>query len=71
MNPRTGVKNDHNVCWLKPLPGPLADAAGVRVSEYDLIGLDSNSIRTKQGRSYACSQWCDVLSPEGAEPIAW
>ena len=71
LTPRTGVKNEHNVCWLKPLPGPLADAAGVRVSEYDPLGLDSNTIRTKQGNTFTCSQWCDVLSPEGAEPIAW
>lgn len=25
----------------------------------------------KHGNSYACSQWCDLLTPAGAEPIAW
>ncbi|MDQ0899242.1 beta-galactosidase GanA [Paenibacillus sp. V4I7] len=69
---RTGVKNMNNVCWIKPLPGPLAEAAGVYVSEYDPIGKDAHTIRMKKnGKTYSCRQWCDILEPSGAEPIAW
>ncbi|WP_372633137.1 beta-galactosidase trimerization domain-containing protein [Cohnella sp.] len=68
---RTGVKNDNNVCWIQPLPGPLAEAASVTVSEYDPIGKDKHIIRTWTGKSYSCGQWCDILTPAGAEPIAW
>lgn len=68
---RTGVKNDNNVCWIRPLPGPLAEAAGVTVSEYDPIGGELHTIVDKHGNSYACSQWCDLLTPAEAEPIAW
>ncbi len=56
---------------MRPLPGPLADAAGTTVAEYDPIGNDIHAIRTKSGKTYSCSQWCDILEPAGAETIAW
>ena len=68
---RTGVKNMNNVCRMEPLPGPLAEAAGVYVSEYDPIGKDVHTIRSRNGNSYACTQWCDILELSGAEPVAW
>lgn len=68
---RTGVKNMNNACWIEPLPGPLAQAAGVTVEEYDPIGKDEHSIRLNNGKTYTCTQWCDMLKPAGAEPIAW
>lgn len=67
--PRTGVKNQNNVCWIQPLPGPLAGTAGVAVAEYDPIGKDSNIINWN-GKSYSCNQWCDILTLQGAEPVA-
>ncbi|MGO4109736.1 beta-galactosidase [Paenibacillus sp. YAF4_2] len=67
--PRTGVKNPNNVCWIQPLPGPLSESAGVTVAEYDPIGKDKNSINWNN-KSYSCSQWCDILTPQGAEPVA-
>lgn len=70
LMPRTGVKNQHNVCWIQPLPGPLSAAAGVTVAEYDPIGKDAHKIRW-QDKSYSCSQWCDILTPQSAEPVAW
>ena len=71
LTARSGVKNMNNVCWMRPLPGPLADAAGTTVAEYDPIGNDIHAIRTKSGKTYSCSQWCDILEPAGAETIAW
>ncbi|MGO4269694.1 beta-galactosidase [Paenibacillus sp. TAF58] len=68
---RTGVKNMNNICRMEPLPGPLAEAAGVYVSEYDPIGKDVHTIRAKNGKTYTCMQWCDILELSGAEPIAW
>ncbi|WP_244860646.1 beta-galactosidase [Thermobacillus xylanilyticus] len=68
--PRTGVKTRTNLCWIRPLPGPLAETAGVMVAEYDPIGKETNSIRWN-GKTYSCNQWCDILTPQGAEPAAW
>lgn len=68
---RSGVKNMNNVCRMEPLPGLLAEAAGVSVSEYDPIGKDVHSIRAKNGKTYTCAQWCDILELSGAAPIAW
>lgn len=68
---RTGVKNMSNVCWIHPLPAHLAEAAGVTVAEYDPVGNDVHTIRMQDGKTYSCSQWCDVLETAGAETVAW
>lgn len=68
---RTGVKNMRNVCEMRPLPGLLAEAAGVVVSEYDAIGRSEHTIRDAQGRIFAAQQWCDLLELRGAQAIAW
>ncbi|MET1167586.1 beta-galactosidase trimerization domain-containing protein, partial [Bacillus velezensis] len=68
---RTGVKNMRNVCEMLPLPGLLAEAAGVVVSEYDAIGNSEHRIRNVEGKTFAAKQWCDLLELRGAEPIAW
>lgn len=68
---RTGVKNMDNVCVMQPLPGLLSRAAGVWVHEYDPIGGAAHVIRDEASDTFACSQWCDLLTPVTAEPIAW
>jgi len=71
LTPRTGAKNRNNVCWMELLPGPLAEAAGVNVMEYDPVGKDKHSFRWEDGKLYSCSQWCDILKPQAAKAIAW
>lgn len=68
---RSGVKNTNNICVMQPLPGLLSRAAGVWVNEYDPIGGEGHAIQDQEGRSFACSQWCDLLTLVTAEPIAW
>jgi beta-galactosidase len=68
---RTGVKNLNNVCWMLPPPGPLARCAGVMVEEVDPIGDAAHQVKQASGKRYACRQWCDILQPTTAEPIAW
>ncbi|GMK41132.1 beta-galactosidase [Paenibacillus sp. CCS19] len=70
LSARTGVKNENNICWMQPLPGPLADAAGVVVKEYDPVGNDAQSLVAADGTEYQCSQWCDLLEPSTAEVLA-
>ena len=70
LTPRTGVKNLNNVCWIQPLPGPISNAAGVTVAEYDPIGRDVHHF-SWQNKTYSCSQWCDILTPQSAESVAW
>ncbi|WP_110931563.1 beta-galactosidase [Paenibacillus bouchesdurhonensis] len=68
---RSGVKHMNNQAVMLPLPGLLAECTGVRVEEYDPIGQDKHRVVNSEGRSFTCSQWCDILSLQGAEAIAW
>ncbi|OWA34186.1 beta-galactosidase [Saccharibacillus sp. O16] len=63
LTARTGVKNLNNVCVMQPLPGLLADCAGVTVREYDPLGSDVVRLDAEDGEQYACSQWADILDP--------
>ncbi|WP_367618577.1 beta-galactosidase trimerization domain-containing protein [Paenibacillus andongensis] len=56
---------------MEPLACPLSEVAGVYVSEYDPIGKDVHTIRAKNGKTYTCMQWCDILELSGGEPVAW
>ncbi|UQZ34951.1 beta-galactosidase [Paenibacillus sp. PK3_47] len=71
LSNRSGVKNMNNICVMQPLPGMLSRAAGVWVKEYDPVGGDIHALVDSQGDTFQCSQWCDLLSPVTAEPIAW
>ncbi|WP_438496929.1 beta-galactosidase [Paenibacillus sp. IHBB 3054] len=68
---RSGVKNSNNICVMQPLPGLLSRAAGVRVDEYDPVGLEVHTLVDPEGNSFECSQWCDLLTPVTAVPVAW
>jgi len=68
---RSGVKNINNIAVMQQLPGLLSHAAGVRVDEYDPIGKEIHVVVDEQGQPYESSQWCDLLTPTTAEPIAW
>ncbi|WP_256701418.1 beta-galactosidase [Paenibacillus sp. P3E] len=68
---RSGVKNMNNICVMQPLPGFFSRAAGVSVEEYDPVGSENHLLVDRESMLYECSQWCDILRPEGAEPIAW
>ncbi|WP_342424403.1 beta-galactosidase [Paenibacillus sp. FSL E2-0178] len=71
LTSRSGVKNMNNICVMQPLPGLFSRAAGVTVEEYDPVGGEVHLLRGSDGTRYECSQWCDILRPEGAEPIVW
>lgn len=68
---RTGVKNMNNVCWMKQLPGLLAECTGVVIDEYDPVGSSKHKVRLENGSEYECSQWCDIIKPETAKVIGW
>lgn len=71
LTSRSGVKNMNNICVLQPLPGLFSRAAGVTVTEYDPIGGEVHLLHDAEGQHFECTQWCDILHPESAEPIAW
>jgi beta-galactosidase len=56
---------------MQPLPGLFSRAAGVTVEEYDPVGDEVHLLRDSEGLLYECTQWCDILQPDGAEPVAW
>lgn len=68
---RSGVKNINNIAVMQPLPGQLSYYTGVEVLEYDPIGVETHVIVDAEGNPYECTQWCDILRPVVAQPIAW
>lgn len=71
LTSRSGVKWMNNQHVMMPLPGLLAKCAGVTVQEYDPLGRASHRIADANGRNFYGTQWCDILSLQGAEAIAW
>jgi len=71
LTARTGVKNWNNLAWDKPLPGLLAECAGIEIDEYDAISnRGQNGVRTADGKEYSVTIWCDIIDLKGAEPLA-
>ena len=70
LSPRTGVKNELNVCRTEPLPALVRHLAGVEVDDYDPLGDEVNHVRLNTGEEFACSVWADALLLQGAEAIA-
>ncbi|WP_340006875.1 beta-galactosidase trimerization domain-containing protein [Paenibacillus sp. FSL K6-0276] len=68
---RSGVKNINNIAVMQPLPGLLSYCTGVEVLEYDPIGAETHTVVDAEGNKYECTQWCDILRPVVARPIAW
>ena len=65
---RCGVKDEHNGCVMRPLPGDYADMAGARVVEYDPLGTDTAAV-TLDGVRFGVTRWADILETDGAEVI--
>jgi len=70
LSPRTGVKDERNVCRTEPLPSLLREAAGVEVDDYDPLGDAQNRIRLSTGEEFTVSVWADALLLKGAEEVA-
>lgn len=66
---RSGVKDETNACIMDYLPGPFASYVGAVVEEYDALGNDTNVIRMKNGKTYRCNQWADILQLDTAESL--
>lgn len=69
LTTRSGVKDEHNNCIMRPLPTDYADMTGCVVEEYDATGTDKIMI-TMDGEDYMGTHWCDVIRTEGAEILA-
>lgn len=68
---RSGVKLVNNQHVETMLPGYLQKSSGIYVEEYDAIGQSTQTIRDEDGETYSSSIWCDIVSLQGAEAIAW
>ncbi|MCR8660096.1 beta-galactosidase [Paenibacillus endoradicis] len=68
---RSGVKMENNHHIETMLPGYLQKSSGIYVEEYDAIGQSTQAIRDEDGETYTASIWCDIVSLQGAEAIAW
>ncbi|WP_123537689.1 beta-galactosidase [Halosimplex salinum] len=66
---RSGVKNEHN--RLRPaLPGPLSDAVGATVEQYEGFRDDAEPEIAYSGESYAFRTWGEWLDADATETVA-
>lgn len=72
LGPRTGFKEPGNRVVDQPLPGLLAELAGVRVAEWAALppGETRTINRPDAQHTYDISLWREVLELRGAEAIA-
>lgn len=75
VGPRSAIKDLHNRMHPLPPPGPLADALGCEVEEYDSLA-EGESVEVEMAlpgappHGGAASVWCDVLAPRNARAVA-
>jgi beta-galactosidase len=67
---RSGVKDEHNVVTDQPLPGPLAELAGVAIHDFDPQTNQEQEVVDVEGERYPARVWFDVLDPTTAEVLA-
>ncbi len=69
---RTGVKDEHNLCLERTLPGLLSPALGITIEEYTSLGSDSwyKVASSDAGRTYTAIQYADWVTPQAAKAIA-
>ncbi len=70
LNPRTGIKNEANVCLTDPLPSLLRPAAGLEIEDYDPLGEATLRVRLENGEEYDATAWAETLCLRGAKSIA-
>lgn len=71
LTARSGEKDKNNNCIMAPLPTVYSKLVGCTVSEYDPIGYDTVKVKFKDGETFTCKQWCDVLKTDTATPVAF
>ena len=67
---RSGIKDGTNICHTDgPVPALFDELTGVELAEYDCL-RDTSGLVAWDGETYPCIQWCDVLNPATAQPLA-
>ena len=66
---RSGVKDEANNCIMAQLPTVYSDMTGCNVSEFDAMGWETAHIKM-YGKEYEVTNWCDILTLNGADSIA-
>lgn len=70
MTGRSGVKDEYNNCTSSVLPSAYRELIGADVTDYDAVGNDTATIKDFSGKTYECSQWCDILTLTTAKTYA-
>ncbi len=70
VDSRTGVKDEHNRCHDRTLPGRLAPALGIRIDEYEAIPEGVEYTLVAQDRRFTAIQYADWVTPESAQTFA-
>lgn len=68
LSPRTGVKNEMNVCRADCLPTLLKEAAGIEVDDYDPLGDAHYNVKIGE-REETVSVWADAILLRGAQAV--
>lgn len=74
---RCGVKDGWNKCIMDALPTVFSELAGVRVTEYDVIGKERQTVEIidegwagQYKNTAVCTQWCDLLETDTTQAMA-
>jgi len=70
---RTGVKDEHDRCHERCLPGLLAPAFGIRIEEYESIVANATYAvagEAMAGMTWTAQHYADWIIPDGAEVLA-
>ena len=67
---RSGIKDGTNLCHTGGrVPAQFEQLTGVLLEEYDCL-RETDGLVHWDGEAYPCTQWCDVLTPVSARPVA-
>ncbi len=76
---RTGVKDEHNLAYARTLPGLLSEPLGIRIEEYESLGLGINDDHKityglqasgLSGEEFTAEKYADWITTTSAQRIA-
>ncbi len=67
----SGIVDENEHIRLGGYPAPFREMLGLRIEDFVPLAVgEENRLLTKDGASYPCDLWADMIHLEGAEPLA-
>ncbi|MBC7320366.1 beta-galactosidase trimerization domain-containing protein, partial [bacterium] len=68
---RCAIKDENSNMLKEVLPGKLRDLFGIGIYAWDNIRDRAVEVRDREGKIYRGDTFADLITPEGAETLAW